>query len=125
MKFLLAVFTVLLPLSPATAAAQDSTSVSIRPGSFSTTLTVIDGVAVLTVLDATGSGNGWWVTVECTCSWVPSGAIQSASEDAGQTPHWTGTTLVAGPDQGMGIFEQTLLAAPGQWLVSSGQTVQP
>lgn len=129
MKCLVALIIVLCVLFPTITAAHastsTSTSVAVRPGSFSATITFKDGVAVLTVIDATGSGNGWWVTVDCSCSWAPSGAIEAASSDPEQMPHWSGATLIAGSDQGMGRFQQTLLATPGQWLISSGQNVQP
>jgi hypothetical protein len=119
----------LLALIPASVAADErstsSTSVSIKPGPFLTTLAVDNGMAVLTVVDATGSGRGWWVTVECTCGWDLVGAVRDAHGGTEHTPQWEGTTLVADPDEGMGTFRQTFVATAGRWIVSASQGERP
>jgi hypothetical protein len=122
-------FIALLALVPGSAAAAQSgttsTSVSVMPGPFTTTLTVDDGVTVLTIIDATGSGHGWWVTVECTCDWSFAGDVRDVSSETEHLPHWDGTALVAGRGEGMGTFSQAFVAAPGQWIVSASQGERP
>jgi hypothetical protein len=119
----------LLSLIPSTASAQDSSkstvTLTIMPGPFTASLMVDDGVAVLTVVDATGSGRGWWVTVDCSCDWVLAGGIQNPGGNAEKGPHWEGATLVAGLDEGMGTYRQKLLATQGRWVVTSSRGERP
>jgi hypothetical protein len=119
---MLPIVLLMLVLFPSAAGASTSSvSVTILPGPFTATLAEEDGLIEITVVDATGSGRGWWVTVDCTCDWMPLGAIQNPGGDGERGPHWDGTTLIAGPDEGMGIYRQTILAPSGRWLISSSQ----
>ncbi|MEA2525694.1 MAG: hypothetical protein QOF73_2921 [Thermomicrobiales bacterium] len=112
---------------PATAEASSGStvSVSIEPGPFTATIIMEDGLAVLTVEDATGSARGWWVSVSCTCQWVRLGKIETVAGDAAGGPHWEGATLVADVSEGIGIYRQAISASAETWLITSAQGERP
>lgn len=115
----------LIPSTVGAASGSSAVSVDIVPGSFTATLTVDDGVAVLTVDDSTGTGRGWWVTVSCSCGMVQTGEIQTLAGDTTHRPHWQGATLVANSDEGLGTYRQLFAASRGRWIVTSGQGQRP
>ncbi len=112
-----------------TAAAQESHTSTvvmvIQPGEFTATLTFEQGIAILTVDDATGTGRGWWVTVECSCRWERIGAVQTLVGNPADGPQWEGSSLVARRNQGVGIYRQPLGATFGDLVITASQGERP
>jgi hypothetical protein len=114
-----------LSLSLAGAAeAHDTVSFTVLPGAFDASLEVQGDLVVLTVEDATGSGQGWWVTVQCDCTVVALGEprmVAGQAIDAEGGPHLAGQTLIAEPGHGQGLYTLAFRALPGNWTVTSGR----
>jgi hypothetical protein len=109
-------------------ARADTVSLTIRPGPFLVSLDATSGEVVLMVDDSTGSGAGWWVTVDCTCQTRPLGApiaVIGQTIDATAGPRLTGRTLVAAPGHGMGVYRLAFAVAPGEWTMTSGRGAIP
>lgn len=119
----------MLPAPRAAAAEEHATvSITILPGPLIVTLDREDAVVVLTVDDMTGSGAGWWASVDCTCAIVPAGdpaAVAGMALDRDGGPRLVGSTLVAERGRGMGVYQLTFRFEPGVWSLTFAQGPRP
>ena len=121
-------FIVALLLSETVQAQENTVEFSILPGPLIVELTLDGDFVVLRVDDATGTSQGWWVTVNCDCTFTTAGEIESiggnhANADSG--PYFRGRTLVAERLHGVGVYRVKFTADPGTWLLSYGQGEMP
>ena len=75
---------------PSLAAHENSISFSILPGAFAVALIDEGEFVVLNVDDATGTSQGWWVTLDCTCDLILTGELITLSgqlHEANGGPH--------------------------------------
>lgn len=130
MKIIALVLSLVLTLSVGEVARAQGNTVSfaILPGPFSASLSLEGDQIVLTVDDSTGTSQGWWVTVDCTCPIVVTGDLVTVAghiDDAAGTPRLMGRTLVAKPIHGMGTYRLSFRATRGQWTLTYGRGQWP
>ena len=112
-----------------TVQAQENTvEFSILPGPLTVELTLEGDFVVLNVDDSTGTSQGWWVTVNCDCSFAIAGEIESVGGNPANgegAPYFQGQSLIADRLQGVGAYRVKFAADPGTWSLSYGQGEMP
>ncbi len=109
-----------------TGQAQENTvEFSILPGPLTVELTLEGDYVVLSVDDATGTSQGWWVTVNCDCAFVVVGEIESLNGETDSGPYFQGRSLIADQLHGVGAYRVKFAAEPGTWSLSYGQGQMP
>ena len=108
----------------ANAAQENAVTFSILPGKLTVSLLPEGEFVVLYVDDATGTSQGWWVTVDCTCGLHVAGEVITLAgkpHGANGGPRFDGRTLFAKPRYGMGQYQLRFTSAPGNWTVTYGR----